>query len=346
MDLGHDALLGFDRHGQSGSPAPPTYSGGAGASPHRTCGRTRPASSRKESPLITAIAIVLALVGSAVNAYAVVLQQHAVDVTVSGDTGDPSRTVSLRRMLALVRTPGWVAGIGLVVVAAGLHICALALAPITVIQPVGILAVLFAIVFASRRRRRWPGRRVWLSAGITVGGITGFVGVATASVTNAGHVPDESVLVAAGVLFVIAGICCVVGIAGPTWLRCVGWAAACATVFGLASALLRSLSLAVRAGTAWLSPTMIGIGIGLVLCYTIGGWLAQQAYASGPPEIVMSCLTAIDPLVAVSFGLVVLGEGAGIGPLSIVGMIIGGAVAIAGTVVLARHHPEATKAYS
>ncbi|MGD7705853.1 hypothetical protein [Microlunatus sp. Y2014] len=305
-------------------------------------GLARPTSSRKDSPLLTAIAIVLALVGSAVNAYAVVLQQHAVDATVRGDTSDPSRTVSLRRMLTLVRTPGWVAGIGLVVVAAGLHIGALVLAPITVIQPVGILAVLFAIVFASRRRRRWPGRRVWLSAGVTVAGITGFVAVATASISNDGHVPDESVLIAAGVVFVLAGICCVVGIAGPTWLRCVGWAAGCATVFGLASALLRSLSLATRAGTAWLNPTMIGIGIGLVLCYTVGGWLAQQAYASGPPEIVMSCLTAIDPLVAVSFGLVVLGEGTGIGPLAVVGMIIGGAVAIAGTVVLARHHPEAT----
>lgn len=292
----------------------------------------------------TGLAIALALIGSVGNAYAVVLQQHAVDATVSADAGDGSRTVSLRRMLTLVRTPRWVAGIGLVLVAAAFHIGALALAPITIIQPVGVLAVLFAIVFASRQRRSWPGGRVWLGAALTVAGITGFVLVAAVQVTTSDEVPGRSALVAAGVLLVLSLGCACVGALGRSWAKCLGWAAACSIVFGLASALMRSATLAIRAHTPWLSPTMVGLAIGLVLCYASGGWLAQQAYASGPPEIVMSSLTVLDPLVAVCFGLAVLGEGSQITVLGGTGMTLAALLAGAGVVVLARHHPETTKA--
>lgn len=296
--------------------------------------------------LNTAVAIALALIGSICNAYAVVLQQRAVDVTVSSDTTSSSRTVSLRHLLTLVRTPRWVAGIAMVLVAAAFHIAALVQAPITIVQPVGVLAVLFAIVFAARQRRSWPGGRVWLGAAFTIAGITGFVVVATAQVRTGHDIHGPAVLAAAGVLLVLTVACAALGAMGPHWLRCLGWAAACSIVFGLASALLRSATLLIASHTPWLSPTMIGLGVGLAVCYVSGGWLAQQAYASGPAEIVMSSLTVLDPLVAVAFGLAVLGEGTHITALGGTGMALAAALAGVGVVVLARHHPEATKAFT
>jgi hypothetical protein len=68
--------------------------------------------------------------------------------------------------------------------------------------------------------------------------------------------------------------------------------------------------------------------------------MIQQAYANGPAEIVVGSMTTTDPIVAVTFGLVVLGEGALVTWPDAVGMLIAGAIAIAGVVVLSRHHPE------
>ncbi|MDN5725896.1 MAG: hypothetical protein L0G99_08210, partial [Propionibacteriales bacterium] len=148
------------------------------------------------------------------------------------------------------------------------------------------------------------------------------------------------------VLGVVVVACCLVGAFGPTGARCLAWAAACATCFGFASALLRTFTLLIRASTPWLSSIMITVVIGLIIAYLAGGWMAQQAYASGPAEVVISTLTVVDPLVAVGIGLVVLGEGAAISPLVGVAMAAAAAVAAGGVVTLAKHHPEAGAAFA
>jgi hypothetical protein len=74
----------------------------------------------------------------------------------------------------------------------------------------------------------------------------------------------------------------------------------------------------------------------------VGGWLVQQAFTSGPPEVVVACLTVVDPIVAVLFGVVLLGEG---NATSAGHWAVLGAAALAasvGVAVLARHHPDAT----
>ena len=74
----------------------------------------------------------------------------------------------------------------------------------------------------------------------------------------------------------------------------------------------------------------------LLVCYLVGGWMVQQGYANGPAEIVVGSMTTTDPIVAVTFGLAVLGEGVLLGGWDAVGMVISGAVAVAGVVVLSK----------
>lgn len=293
----------------------------------------------------TVIAVALAVVGSACNAWAAVLQHHVVDTTVSNDPLDTSRRMSPRRILSLLRSPRWWFAISMVVLGAVFHIIGLALAPITLVQPIGVLGLVFALLIASRRRRSWPGGRVWAGAVTTVLGIAVFVVIAADQVSHTDDLHRGDIVWVGSVLLLVAAAFGVVGATGPTWLRCLAWAAAASTVFGLASAMLRTVTVLLRADTAVLSPIMIGLGLALAFCYGTGGWLAQQAYASGPPETVMACLTVIDPLVAVGFGIVVLREGAGITAVGGLGMATAGLVAAAGAVALARHHPDATKAY-
>jgi hypothetical protein len=81
--------------------------------------------------------------------------------------------------------------------------------------------------------------------------------------------------------------------------------------------------------------------VGLVTAALLGTYFVQTAHSSNPPDLVVAGLTVIDPLVAVSIGIVVLGEAAGAPPWAIVAFALAGAAAIWGVISLSRHHPQA-----
>ena len=85
--------------------------------------------------------------------------------------------------------------------------------------------------------------------------------------------------------------------------------------------------------------------VALIGAVSLGGWFVQNAYSSGPPDLVIAGLTVIDPLVAVSIGIVVLGEAKDAGFLTILGWLISAVVAMIGVYLLSKVHPElSTKA--
>ena len=85
--------------------------------------------------------------------------------------------------------------------------------------------------------------------------------------------------------------------------------------------------------------TVAGIGAAVL----VGGWLVQQAFASGPPEVVIACLTVVDPIVAVLLGAMLLGEGAATPARPGCCWCSAAVAATAGVVALARHHPDAVR---
>ena len=111
----------------------------------------------------------------------------------------------------------------------------------------------------------------------------------------------------------------------------------------MVSALVRAASQAVTSGQIGiLDPAVLTSIAGVVAAILAGGWLIQQAFASGPPEVVVACLTVVDPIVAVLFGVALLGEGNATSPAHWAVLIVAALAATAGVGVLARHHPEAT----
>lgn len=66
-------------------------------------------------------------------------------------------------------------------------------------------------------------------------------------------------------------------------------------------------------------------------------YLVQNAYAMGPPDLVVAGLTVVDPMVGVTIGIVVLGEAAGAPIWSIPLFVLAGAAAVTGVLQLARH---------
>jgi hypothetical protein len=80
--------------------------------------------------------------------------------------------------------------------------------------------------------------------------------------------------------------------------------------------------------------------IGAIL---LGGWFVQNAYASGPPDLVIAGLTVIDPIVAIAIAIGILGEAkeATLGS----GVLFSGfgLIAIFGVYLLSKVHPELRK---
>ena len=290
-------------------------------------------------------AIALAVLGAMCFAGAAVLQHGAVSAGSDPDSDDrPGKAISLRGLGEIARRPGWLAGLALAAGGSGLHATALVLAPLSVVQPIGVLGVPIAVLLTGVRTRRQPGVGVIVGVLLTLVGVGLFVGLTAGTAVSSpppGRATMFASLVVALIVLVLAGL----GLARSGWARCVACAMAGAAAFGLVSALVRAVSQSVASGDVGLlaPPVLAAVG-GVAASVLVGGWLVQQAFGSGPPEVVIACLTVVDPIVAVLLGAVLLGEGAAT-PFQTWFLLAGAAItATAGVIALARHHPDAVAA--
>ncbi len=292
-------------------------------------------------------AIVLAVLAAACFALAAALQHRAVDQTSpvsrrARARANPPGTLALARLWTVVRNPLWLCGLGLAGAGAILHLVGLSLAPLSVVQPIGILAVPFAVVLGAWFRRRRPAPAVVLSVLLCVSGVSFFVWL-TAGHAATGVVAGISMLIAGLVLSAVLVGCAVLAVTVSRRYRSICWAAGAALGYGFASTLLRGLFQQLQAGASWLDPVIWATLIVVAVALVIGIWLIQQAYATGPPEIVLGCLTVLDPAVAVVLGISVLGEEKFLDLPTILGMLFGAVVSVTGVFLLARHHPDAAR---
>lgn len=226
-------------------------------------------------------------------------------------------TMTRRQLAAMIRRPAWLAGMLAVVVATLLNLAALRLAPVTVIQPLGVMAVVWSVLLApsgAGRRRGHSGSRrtgaTWASVALILAGLIGFTVFSTTTTTTPAAIP--------GVTPVLAGaaISCLVGATltathrlAPAGLRCLALGASGAVFYGLTATLVRLGFSLLSAGDALTSTSVITTAAGALAACLVGGVIVQQAYALGHAEIVVAALTTIDPIVAATLGLTVLGEG-------------------------------------
>ncbi|GEL23278.1 hypothetical protein PSU4_22320 [Pseudonocardia sulfidoxydans NBRC 16205] len=293
---------------------------------------------------MTALAVVAAVVAAVCFAVGGILQHRAVAAEVV--PGPSARSTGAARLgaegfAALLRCPGWLLGLGLAGAGATLHALALVVAPVSVIQPVGVLAVPIAVLLAARATGTRPSAAVGAAVGLAVGGVAGFVALAAGSAVSGAADPTMLAIAGAGVGIVVLGLAAVAARAGSPIVRCLACAAGGATAFGLVSALVRALAERVAAGAAVLD--VAGLAGAIAVALLAGGWLVQQAFAAGPAELVVATLTVVDPVVAVGLGIALLGEGAATGLPTALAMAGCAVVAAVGVLALARHHPDALR---
>lgn len=234
---------------------------------------------------------------------------------------------------AVLRAPKWVGGLGVVVLGALLHTAALSLAPLVVVQPVGVLAITVTTVLAARSRRTGLGPGIGGPITASTLGVGAFVVLAaTSSVERT--IPEGADIRA---VFAVAAIVVFAGLLGTVTsgrVRCLCYAAAAGASYGLVSVLVHAS--AVRIEATGLRGIHLATAFALVIALLAGCWFVQRAYAAGPPQVVVACQTLLDPMVAVGVGIGLLGEAGRLGLPTAIGLVTAGVVAVLGVIALSR----------
>lgn len=285
------------------------------------------------------LAVLLTVISTVLFALAAVVQHQVVGEQT--DDQQQHESLSGGQLWALIRSPRWWLGMGLNGVGAIITVVALMMAPVTVVGPLAILAVPWTVLLSSRIQGYRIAPAVWGAVGLAVAGTTWLALVAVTHAVERDRYVDAEIVRGALVVFAAAGVLALVGARGPRAWRCFAWASAGSFIFGLESGLVKAAGEYVMTGAWRGSATFWAIAVMLVAGSVLATAFMQQGYANGPAETVVGTMNAVGPIVAVMFGIAVLGEGAALTPVASVMMVLASALAVTGVVLLSRLHPTA-----
>jgi drug/metabolite transporter (DMT)-like permease len=249
-----------------------------------------------------------------------------------------------RGLLALVTTGGWLLGSGFLVVAILLQLVGLLLAPLPVVQPLGVLSLVVTALLNRRLSHARMRRNGVVGIVVCVAGTTAFV--VTAGFTTASSSATEATVVPVLVLlgFLLTALL-VAFLVARKRLPALAFALAGGACFGFVATLMKVVldrcSAAIQHGGLFgpTTPFTLLVGAGAAAAGIAGISLVQRAYASGSADLVVAALTVVDPLVAVSLGIGLLGQARTAPGWAFVVFAVAEVVAIAGVVLMARNPP-------
>lgn len=269
------------------------------------------------------MAIGVALASAGCYAVAAVLQQreasrHESDAEVGG----------LALFGRLVRRPRWWVAVSATVIGALLHLVALRFGPLTLVQPLGVSALVLALPLGAWLVGRTVTRGEWAAAGAVALGLLAVLSLAPHH-ARPPQVTDAALGMAVGGCALVVGLMVVVSSFFGRRAGSVLRAAASAILFGLASAMARLL---VAGDGPWVLAVLT-----CAVAAVAGMALIQMAYRDGGLGAPLATCTLVDPLSASVLGVVLLGEVVRATPLQAAFGVVGLALTAAGLTVLSRH---------
>lgn len=235
------------------------------------------------------------------------------------------------RFSAMVRRPTWVVGQLSTIAGSGLQVAALALAPVSIVQPLLAGGLVVALGIRSARTRCWPSGSELLGAALTAAGLAVFLVAARPAPGAPERLPHAAAVIGA----VVLGVALVA--AASRTRRGSAAALVCGVTGGLAAgiaAVLISAALKILSEhglrSALTGPQLWGAVV-MAVCAQVG---AQQAYSRGSLTWSLPALTVFDPLSAVPAARFLLGERLEPGHAAV--WLPAGAIAALGIVFLAR----------
>ncbi|MER5308491.1 DMT family transporter [Streptomyces sp. NPDC002773] len=267
------------------------------------------------SPLL--LSVLLALVSAVAYAAAAIVQER-VAASATGPRYAP------------LRSRAWWGSVLLNGVGAALHVAALAYGPLSLVQPLGALTIVFALPMAALFVGRRAGRRAWRGALMATVGLAGLLSLTSGAEARSLADGDRWLLTVCtfglvGVLFMAAHL------VGRSVLRSVVLAAAAGVSFGMASVFTKAVA------EVWTSAAPLAEWTGLLVlsAFAVTGLLLSQAsYRGAGLAAPLATVTVVNPVVAAAVGLTLFGESFRYGTAGTVAALICGAVAASGLVQL------------
>ncbi|MFD7549628.1 DMT family transporter [Streptomyces sp. NPDC059816] len=238
------------------------------------------------------LAVVLCLVSAVAYAGGAIVQER-----VAANAPD--------RVLAALRRPAWWGAVGLNGVGAVLHVIALAYGPLSLVQPLGALTIVFALPMAAYFVHRKAGAAAWRGALMATVGLAGLLSLMGAADDQSMDGQERVVLA-----LVTAGVLVTLTVAGRAAhrhpaVRSVLLAGGAGVAFGIGSVFTK----AVAVDWAGRSPSVDVMSLVVIaVMATAGMFLSQSSYRGAGLAAPLSTVTVVNPVVATAVGLTLFGE--------------------------------------
>jgi drug/metabolite transporter (DMT)-like permease len=247
---------------------------------------------------------------------------------------------------APLRRPGWWAAVGLNGLGGLLHVVALALGPLSLVQPLGALTIVFALPMAALFVGRRAGTAAWRGALMATVGLAGLL-----SLVGASDAQSLDTAQRVGAALVTGGVVVGLMIAGRAAhrhpaVRSILLATASGIAFGMSSVFTKTVAVDWNGGVSAADlPSLAVIGV----LATAGMVLSQASYRGAGLAAPLATLTVVNPVVAAVVGITMFGESFRYGTAGTALALSCGVVAAGGLILLtteriAREATEETSA--
>jgi drug/metabolite transporter (DMT)-like permease len=244
---------------------------------------------------MSGLAVVVALAAAIAFGWSTALMHHGA----SGADDGVGYVALLRHVVGQWR---WLLGMVASLLGLGLHVVALHLGSLSLVQPVVVTGLFFSLVFRDALDRQRPSRRTLTWGAVTAAGLALFL--TAAGSTDGVPAPDDAhaaLLIGAGLVVAAALVWTSSRRSGAGGLL-MGTAAG--IVFGLVAGAIKAATQAWGAGevlSSWPAYAVCVLG-------PLGFLLNQRAYNRTRLPDYLPMLNMVNPLVSLAFGVVVYSE--------------------------------------
>lgn len=282
------------------------------------------------------IAVACAVTAAFFLAFGTQRQSSAVRASSGG------LAVSSRGILRLLRNPRWMLGLSLMGIGMVLNVYALASAPLTVVQPIGAIALVITTIVNARDQGIQINRPTVLAITACMSGSIGFVLLAINVTASTHEISRQQELATVLLLAVVVAILTVVLLSFRRRISAFVYIMGAGVLFGFVAVLVRTIAIGLMDPNGrFLGNIAWYVILAVAVAGLLGTYCVQNAYSSGPPELVIAGLTVIDPMIGIAIGIGILGElRPDVHPVVAMSMVGAALIAIVGVTALSRHHPD------
>ncbi|MFD4024444.1 DMT family transporter [Streptomyces sp. NPDC058576] len=266
-----------------------------------------------------ALSVLLSLISAVAYAAGAIIQER---VAATGDNSS----------YALLRNGVWWIAVVLNGIGAVLHVVALAYGPLSLVQPLGALTIVFALPMAALFVGRRAGATAWRGALMATAGLGGLLALTGNAEPHTLNGTEQALL--ASVTFGTVGALVVLArtLRRPV-LRSIVLATGAGAAFGMASVFTKTVAVEWTSGSLRSGALPLLVIAGLAAA---GLFLSQAAYRGAGLTAPLATVTVVNPVVAAAIGLTLFGEQFRLGVPGTVLALSSGALAAGGLIMLTR----------